>query len=67
MSKCRRFSDDFKAKIALEALRGDQTLAPSTKLSAIIRAFTSRDQRRLPLGDDMSSGLVRSFVETPME
>ena len=27
MSKRRRFSDDFKAKIALEALRGDQTLS----------------------------------------
>ena len=27
MSKGRRFNDDFKAKIALEALRGDQTLS----------------------------------------
>ena len=27
MSKRRRFSDDFKAKVALEALRGDQTLS----------------------------------------
>ena len=27
MSKRRRFNDDFKAKIALEALRGDQTLS----------------------------------------
>lgn len=27
MSKRRRFNDDFKAKVALEALRGDQTLA----------------------------------------
>ena len=27
MSKRRRFSDDFKAKIALEAMRGDQTLS----------------------------------------
>ncbi len=27
MSKRRRFTDDFKAKIALEALRGDQTLS----------------------------------------
>jgi len=27
MSKCRRFSDDFKAKLALDALRGDQTLS----------------------------------------
>ena len=27
MSKRRRFSDDFKAKVALEAMRGDQTLS----------------------------------------
>ena len=27
MSIGRRFNDDFKAKIALEALRGDQTLS----------------------------------------
>ena len=27
MTKRRRFTDDFKAKIALEALRGDQTLS----------------------------------------
>lgn len=27
MSRRRRFTDEFKAKVALEALRGDQTLS----------------------------------------